>query len=221
MNKLSYILIAIVIFLASCGKDEIEEPVDMAYDYFPVETGNYSIYKVDSIVWDDFNNTIDTFSFEVKLLVDEEFTDNAGRKSYWWKKSIKDDKGDFIFNNNYTITKTTDRLETVVENIRSLMLIFPFSAGSTWDFNALNSDEEKQAICTDFDYKTNILNKTYEKCASIQYVDDVNLIQEFEHEEIFARNIGMIYKKQVHKEQKTNGWRGYYLEYKLLENGKN
>jgi hypothetical protein len=221
MNKIAYIILLIVITLFSCGKNETEEPIDMGSNYFPVDVGIYSIYKVDSIVWDDFNSTIDTFSFITKLIIDEEFLDNAGRKANWWKKYVKNDSTEYKFISNYTITKTSQRLETVIENIRSIKLIFPFSAGSTWNSNALNNEEEKEAICTDFDYKTSILNKTYEKCASIQYFDEVNLIQEFVYEEIFARNIGMIYKKQIHKELKTNGWRGYFVEYKLIENGKN
>jgi len=219
MYKSIISIISVLIFLISCDKKETEEPINMGYNYFPVEQSIYSIYEVDSIVWDDFNNSIDTFSYTVKLLIDKQFTDNAGRTSYWWKKYIKTDTTNFIFSSNYSITKTSSRVETSVENIKEINLIFPLYAGARWNSNSLNSDKATDAICDEIDFQKTILSNTYDSCASVVYQDDITLTQEFVHKEIFARNIGMIYKKQIHKEEKT-GTRGYFVEYKLSSYGK-
>ena len=212
--------IIIISFLTSCGKKETEEPVNMGYNYFPVEKSLYSIYEVDSIVWDDFNNSIDTFSYSVKLLVDSQFTDNAGRTSYWWKKYVKTDSTNFEFVSNYTITKTNSRVETLVENIREINLIFPLNAGANWDSNSLNSDDATDAICDEVDVQKVILNNAYDSCASIVYQEDINLVREIVHNAIFARNVGMIYEKKIFKVEKTTGLRGYLTEYKLISYGK-
>jgi len=212
--------IIIISFLTSCGKKETEEPVNMGYNYFPVEKSLYSIYEVDSIVWDDFNNSIDTFSYSVKLLVDSQFTDNAGRISYWWKKYVKTDSTNFEFASNYTITKTNSRVESLVENIREISIIFPLSAGSKWNSNSLNSNKKTDAICDEIDFQKTILNHSYDSCASIVYQEDINLVQESVHKAVFARNVGIIYEKRLHKVQKTTGIRGYSTEYKIISYGK-
>jgi hypothetical protein len=192
----------------------------MGYNFFPIEKSNYSIYKVDSIVWNDYNTTVDTFSFEVKLRIDSAFTDNSGKQSHRWKKYVKTDSNQWVFNNNYTLTNSSQKVETVQENMRYIKLVFPVVAGTVWNSNALNTDVETSAIYSDVDYSTSILNINYDSCALVIYEEEVNLIQEFIHQEIYSRNIGMIYKKQVHKENKTTGLQGYFVEYKLKEYGK-
>ncbi len=220
MYRLVFLIVVTLVFLFSCGEKETEEPVDMGYNYFPVESSNYQIYKVDSIVWDDFNQSIDTFSLTVKLLIDSHFVDNAGRTSYWLKKYAKTNASDFTFLSNYSITKTSSRVETSIENIKEINLIFPLYAGAKWNSNSLNNNKATETICDDIDFQRTILTNTYDSCASIVYEDDVNLAREFVHKAIFARNVGMIYEKRIHKEVKITGMRGYHLEYKLMEYGK-
>jgi len=220
MNKSIISIISVLIFLISCDKNETEEPIDMGYNFFPVEQSIYSIYEVDSIVWDDFNNSIDTFSYTVKLLVDSQFTDNAGRTSYWWKKYSKTDTTNFSFSSNYSITKTSSRVETLVENIREINLIFPLYTGARWNSNSLNSNEATDAICDEIDFQKTILNNTYDSCASVVYQDDVSLSDEFVHKATFARNVGIIYEKRIQKVLKITGMRGYIVEYKLSSYGK-
>jgi len=220
MYKSIIFMFLVLLFLISCDKKETEAPIDMGYNYFPVEQSIYSIYEVDSIVWDDFNNSIDTFSYSVKLLIDSQFVDNAGRTSYWWKKYAKTDSTNYTFSSNYSITKTSNRVETSVENINEINLIFPLYAGARWNSNSLNSNTATDAICDDIDFQKTMLNNTYDSCASIVYLDDVNLAREFVHKAVFARNIGMIYEKRIHKEVKITGLRGYFTEYKIISYGK-
>ena len=220
MYKLIFITAFILGILSSCGKKETEEPINMGYNFFPIERGVYNTYEVDSIVWNDFTNSIDTFSFNIKLIVDSQFIDNAGRTSYWWKKYVKTDTTNFTFANNYTITKTDNRTETVIENIRYINLIFPMYAGAKWNSNSLNSDDATDAICDDIDFQQNILNHMYDSCASIIYKEEIDLVNELVHKEVYARNVGMIYKKQIHKVELISGLRGYSVEYKLSDYGK-
>jgi len=108
----------------------------------------------------------------------------------------------------------------VVENVRFVNLIFPVVAGNTWDANAKNSESKIASIFSDVDFDETILGKTYQNCALASYEDEVNLIQEFVHYEIYAKNIGLVKRKRIHKELKTSGTSGYNVEYLLLEYGK-
>jgi len=73
---------------------------------------------------------------------------------------------------------------------------------------------------SDVDYETSILNHQYDSCATVTYEDEVNLVQEFFYEEIYARNVGMIYSKHINKnDQSTTGLIGYSVVYQLIEHG--
>ncbi len=209
------ILLAIV---SSCKKNE-QETVDMGYNYFPLKTNAFSIYKVDSIVWDDYSSTIDTFHYEVKLVIDSQYYDNENRKSFRWKKYIKTDSSSWAFNTNYSLTITKDRLESVKENIRYIKLIFPVEAGRNWDYNSLNIDDAAQAQYSDVDYSISVLNKQYDSCATVTYENEIDLIQEMFYEVKYAKNIGIISSIHTHKKKLTTGLQGYSVSYQLMEYG--
>ena len=217
-NKFALILLVIIAFSFSCKK-ETEEPIEMGYDFFPTEEGFYQIYEVDSIVWDDNDNEIYTFSYYVKLRIIDTFIDNTDNEAFRWRKSVKTDTTNWNFSNNYTISKDKSSLETVIENRRLTNLVFPVVAGSSWDYNAKNNDKELNSIYTDVDYQLTIFDNIYENCAKAQYEENVNLIQEFVNFEIYAKGVGMIKRKHIHKESKLNGISGYNVEYNLLEYG--
>jgi len=221
MNKVLIIVIltAIIAFTYSCKK-ETEEPMDLGLDYFPTEKGFYQVYKVDSIVYDDYFTKIDTFHFYVKMVIQDKFTDNANNDAYRWRKYSKMDSTSWKFCDNYTVTKTKQSLETTIQNKRLINLIFPVVSGKTWDLNAKNIEKEVSSIYTDVDFSESLLGNTYDNCAKANYQEEVNLIQEFVNHETFSKNIGMIHRRSIHKEIKNDKTRGYDVEYIISEYGK-
>jgi hypothetical protein len=213
------LLIALLAFAYSCKKSE-QETINMGYNYFPLETNNYSVYQVDSIVWDDYNSTIDTFNYQVKLLIDSQYYDNENRLSYRWKKFTKTDTTQWAFNTNYSLTITNERLESVQENMRYIKLIFPVIAGSNWDYNSLNIDDAADSQYSDVDYESTILGIKNDSCLTVTYNEEVDLIQEVIYEEKYARNVGLFYSRHTNKRKLTTGLQGYSVVYQLLEYGK-
>lgn len=211
--------LVIIISIASSCKKETEEPIDFGLEYFPTKEGFYQIYKVDSIAYDDYTNTIDTFSFYVKMKIQESFLDNENNEAYSWHKYTKTDTTSWLFCDNNTITKTSMSLETVVDNIRLINLTFPVVAGNTWDLNAKNINDAVNSIFTDVDYSKSILGTNYNSCATASYEEEVNLIHEFIFNETYSKNIGMIHRKRVHKELKNNKIKGFDLEYNIIDYG--
>ncbi|MDB4104209.1 hypothetical protein N9545_01625 [Salibacteraceae bacterium] len=49
--------------LGACKRNNQIQEVDFGYDYLPLYQGAWIEYDVDSIVYDDFNASVDTFSF--------------------------------------------------------------------------------------------------------------------------------------------------------------
>jgi len=220
MRRYAAILFTILIGLNySCTKDT-EEPVDMGYDYFPTEVGLFQIYSVDSIVFNDYTHKVDTFHYQVKMQIVGDFTDNANNEAYRWRKSTKTDTTAWVFCSNYTISRSSSNIETVIENSRMVNLVFPVTAGKQWDANAKNIEKELTSIYSDVDYNEYVLGVKYINCAKASYEDELNLIQEFVYYEIYSKNIGMIKRKRIHKEEKTTGTSGYNVEYNLISYGK-
>ena len=78
MKKFTFIFLFSVTVISgffSCKKDAALAP-DLGYNYFPDQVGRYGVYNVDSFFYDDFNNKVDTFKFQLKEKIQSIYTDN-------------------------------------------------------------------------------------------------------------------------------------------------
>ena len=221
-NKFSLIaLLAILLAFTSCSK-EVEEAPDMGYDYMPTEQGLFISYQVQSIIWDDNNQTVDTTNYQVKMVIDTSFTDNSNRKSYRWIRYIKTDTTNWKYDHSYALTKTNELLETVEGNNRYVRLAFPVRLGSSWDLNAFNTKDKLKAQYIDVDVSKSIGGKSFNKCAIVLYEDNSSLINYYYQEDIYARNVGMVKRSNIHIYKKVSGeiTKGYKYIYTVYEYGK-
>ena len=72
-------LVGVLFF--SCEQDSIV-PSAIDTSYFPLQTGKYIIYDVDSVVYSNFFNTTDSFSFQVMEYIDSSYTDAGNEEAY-------------------------------------------------------------------------------------------------------------------------------------------
>jgi hypothetical protein len=207
----------------SCSKEE-GEPTDMGYDYFPLEQGSYIIYTVESIIWDDNDQTIDTTNYRVKMQIDTTFTDNLGRLSYRWLRYIQADTATrWTYDHTFALTRTAERMESVEGNNRFVRLAFPVKTAISWDVNAFNTEDALQAKYIDVGFSKSIGGKTFDDCALVLLEDNSSLINEYYQEEVYARGIGMIRRYDRHVDKKFTGeiTKGYQHTYSILTYGKN
>src|SRR5437868_10307938 len=81
MRKVFFFLITIsIVFLSSCKKStEVFNTAPLS-DYYPLTVGKYITYNLDStVVYQNFGQTQNMKSYQVKLVVDAQITDNLGR----------------------------------------------------------------------------------------------------------------------------------------------
>ena len=78
-NLLVIFFLALVAF--SCSKENEVTVTDLGMAYAGLELGNYVVYDVDSIFYDDFNDTVITTIFQLKELVAEAYTDLEGEEA--------------------------------------------------------------------------------------------------------------------------------------------
>jgi len=192
-----FIIIIIAAFFSSCKKDT-GEPVYMGYNYFPVNTGHWVIYNVDSISYNDFTGEIDSFRYQIKEYVESVFIDNAGRTSQRLERYIRySDTADWVIKDVWYETLTASSAERVEENIRMVKLIFPVEESQIWDGNAYNTLGSQTYKYQDVHTPAVINNVSLDSTLTVTQKNSTTLISEDFQQEIYAAHIGMVYKKYI------------------------
>lgn len=220
----SYLFLLLFISLASCKKDpSANADTELGYDYFPVEVGNYSVYDVDSIVYNDFTGEIDTFNYQLKEVIESDFVDNGGRVSQRIERYNRDnDSAEWHIQDVWQATRTTNRAERVEENVKYIRLMFPVREGLKWDGNAYNTDEEWKYVYQNA-HKADLINGiSFDSTVTVLQRDEFNLIEVQYYEERYAKDVGLIYKKVDDLKTEINGTikSGVKYTFKIREFGK-
>lgn len=203
MKKIVFYIIPILIFVFSCKKDEIIKSYDIGKDYFPIDTGFWVEYQVDSIVWNDFYPTtddrfIDTFSFKIRELNESYFIDNEGKSALRivrYKKTS--DTIDWFLKDIWYANKTEKTAERVEENERFIKLIFPIREGNTWKGNAFNTWDAWDYEYQNVDEPLVLNAKSFDSTLVVLQNDQLNLISKNYSIEKYAKHIGLIYKEYI------------------------
>jgi hypothetical protein len=201
----SYIIVISFLFLSSCKK-ESELPVDMGYKYFPVTTGHWVIYDVDSISYNDFTSHIDTFRFQIKEIVESVFMDNQGRETQRLERYKRlNDSSAWFLKDVWAENLTNTTAEKVEENIRIVKLIFPPQENDKWDGNLYNSNGIQNYEYKDVHAFYTLHNIAFDSTVSVIQKQEYTLISEKFEKEVYAAHIGMIYKKYVNLTKEPTG----------------
>ena len=193
MNKLIYSLF--ILFVLGCKKSKTET-INYFYNYFPLHVGAWVQYDVIDILHSDAGS--DTSIYELKEIITEEFLDNEGRLTYRVERfsrlnsnflwSIKD-----VWYSNVTHT-TAEKIE---ENLRFTKLIFPVNNTKFWDGNAFNNLDIWEYFYDSLHVNKTINNLTFDSTITIVQRDNENVVEYEKAEEIYAIDIGLIYKKHI------------------------
>jgi len=222
-NYIAFLFIILFVLGATSCSDKEGEPTDMGYDYFPVEQGRFVVYEVESIIWDDNDQTVDTTNYQIKMQIDTAFYDNLDRLSYRWLQFTKADTATrWTYDHTFGITQLASRLETIEGNNRFVRLAFPVEVAVSWDVNAFNTQKALNAQYIDVGFSRSINGINFSDCADALLEDNTSLINEYHQEEIYARGVGMIYRYDRHVDKKFTGeiTKGYQHTYKILTYGK-
>ncbi len=236
-------LFCISLFFISCKKENEKFTTESVSDYFPLQVGKYITYNLDSTVFINFGQKDTVISYQVQDRVDAQITDNLGRTAYRIYRFIrKDSSEDWVQNNTFTATPTSNSIEYVENNLRFLKLEMP--------------------VKQDFSWKGNSYIDTYSLLSDMQYLDDWDYIYDsvdapltinslsfdstikvFERDESegddpslpstsyaersyalekYAKGIGLIYREFLHWEYQgcscpEHGFKGYGIKLSIVD----
>lgn len=192
-------VLGLVLIFAACKKDSAIT-IDNGYAYFPDQVGHYVIYDVDSIVHNDFTKSVDTFRFQVKEHFESEFYDNSGRPTLRierYKRTYPDTSAPWTLSDVWSANLTESRAERTEENQRFIKLIFPVNQKRGWNGNAYNTMDEWEYKYTSVDVPSTLRNLTFDSTLTVKQIDFENLINKKYYIEMYAKNVGLIYKETI------------------------
>lgn len=199
MQKAFWLILVLTIFLFSCSKEKEEYVAPyLGHDYAGLEVGKYVIYDVDSFFYDDFNGMIDSSFYQIKEVVDSEFTDLEGDEAFKIIRYRKEsDTTGWVLIDVWQSKLITTNFQKVEENVRFVKLIFPIKANDTWNGNILNNEGEQIYSYMAVNQSETIGGNALSDVLTVLQFEEINLIEEKVYEEKYAKGIGMVYKKSV------------------------
>lgn len=196
MREITAVLLLFTLYLTGCKKDEPVPHVNLGYSYFPLETGRWIIYDVDSIDYNAFTQKVDTFKFQIKEIQESWFTDASGepamRIERWYRKNTSDA---WIIKDVWAANRTTTTAERVEEDMRIVKLAFPVKNKSRWDGNAKNINDEMMYKYDNVHLPDTINAMHFDSAAFVLQQADSNLIEKKYSLEVYAAKVGLIYKR--------------------------
>lgn len=202
------LLTALAFFMlsVSCKDDNTLPPLEYGYEYFPLQAGTVVFYDVDSVVYDDFRQTVDTFSFSLRDSVTSSFTDDTKQDVYFVERYKKpSDTASWVYQQTMRVNRTPLTAEVVEGNQRYVRLVFPVAEGKYWNGNIYTNLGERRYRYTEVGRASTVNEKNFMQTLTVVQIDESNLIREDYAEEKYAINIGLIYKevRELNKDIQT------------------
>jgi hypothetical protein len=231
----SFLLIAGLVIIASCKKNEVENAasINNYYTYFPTRVGSIYIYRVDSLTYNYFKNRFDTSLNYLKEVIDSPYIDNTGDRAYkvlrYWSKDTT--TAPWVIDKVWTEKRTTKTAERWEENTRYIKLSFPVVAGRSWNGNAYNNgyystvgqDSFRILSCSyaEVHVPFKLAGRNYDSTVLVNLLDYSDFLQHLKVSERYAAKVGLIYKEitdtasnGLHRVQGSYFYKQTLLQYK-------
>lgn len=195
-NLIFTYLIVFFSLLTSCNKHEGVDFLDFDYDYYPLDLNQEREYLITDILHNSLGS--DTVVYFLKEVITQEFIDQQGDIAYrlerYWKIDLL---ADYSLKDVWTTKKTSRTAQKVEENIRFTKLIFPISRGSFWNGNGFNYLAEKEYYYDSINESSTFGLNSFDSTVYVIQNSNNNLLEFDEAYEVYAKNIGLVYKKDV------------------------
>jgi len=194
-------LSAILLLFFSCKKND-NVPLTVDKSYFPLVSGKYIIYDVDSLGYWGFADSVVHSQYEVREEVDSPYIDNAGNQAFKIIRSRRaDENSQWIATDVWSANLTDFTAEKVEENLRFIKLDFPIALNREWFGNRYIKADSNLSFLAGWNYEYTAIHEpmtlnglSFDSTVTVTQHDDQNAIQEYIYIEKYAKNVGMIYK---------------------------
>jgi hypothetical protein len=208
-------MLCVVFF--SCKKEQDLSTIDLGYDFFPSKVGSYVIYEVDST---SYGVTTETFHYQIKEELSEEFEDDLGEPAFMVKRYLRHNNSQpWILADVWSQKRVSNRAEKVEENIRYVKLKFPTKDGDSWNGNAYNNLPEQSYKYKNVGKPADVGILQFPNTLTVEQLNNVNLVDNQVFYEIYAHNVGLVFKQATNLNVQASQTSGYDLQYRAVAHG--
>lgn len=201
MNNISpflkslFLLSWTLFMLSACEtKTNVIEPKKFDDDYYPLHAGQSITYDVDSIVYDDFTQTVDTYNYQITDVIVSAFTDGAGKQAYRVERRYQEnDTSEIKKVQEFYVDNAQSNIQMTIDNRRYLKISYPAKEGKSWDGNLYNSLDEQEYTFKDVGKGNNINGHLFDETVTVVELDKENLIEKDYVAAVYARHTGLVY----------------------------
>lgn len=122
----------LLIIFISCKKNDSYIPVP-ALEYYPLETGRYIDYDLDSTVFLDFGAIETVFHYKSREVIEGTMVDNLGRNAFRVVRYLREkDEDPWKASISFMVTPLENSVEVEENNLRYIKLVTPVRQGFSW-----------------------------------------------------------------------------------------
>lgn len=218
-------------FLISCNIGTIE-PMENSKTsaYYPLMKGKYVIYEVLHITYNGDLAPNDTVVYLLKEQVAGDFMDATGNPTFLLDRFKKTPtQKQWEIDSVWSARIDRNRVIKQEHNLPIIKLVFPERENLSWNGNALNSLPTTVYTMKNVGKPFAVKAKNFPKTVVIEQKNEKNLLRKNVEREVYAKDIGLIYKyvefiNYVSETSSPNYGKdvivsGFLLEQKILESG--
>ena len=161
----------------------------MGYEYYPIKKGNFIIYQI------SYSSTPDTnITYQIKEVIGDTIKvgDQIQYKLERYQRSSGLQSWPEFPSRIWTVTNTNNKIIKSEDNIPYVKLVFPLKVDNTWNGNNYNTYASHT-------YEIKEVGKPYNQFSEtvrvVQGSEDSTLLRKNYRVEVFAKNIGLVYKQ--------------------------
>jgi len=194
------VLLSGIILVYALGCDSVIEidPAETGQAFYPLSAGDYREYEITQIKYSILDHP-DTIRYLLKEQVGDSFINQTGGITYTlnrYKRS--NDTLAWEIDSVWTVIKSETNVVVTENNIPFTKLIFPVLDQKQWDGNAFNIYEEELYSYEDTYQFFTSGNIDYNSTLKvIQVYNPDSIVMKDIRSEIYAENVGLIYKETI------------------------
>lgn len=216
--RIASMVVVFATLITSC-KEEVVTPQDLGLDFFPLRTGQWVEYQVDSMWRDDVLNIRDSVSYRLLERVEDVYTDAGGRAVHRILRYVPDATGNWEVRDVWTAHRDIRSAEMTEENKRRLKLSFPVREARTWDINVYNSERLLEVAYRELDEPWASDSLSFEKSVLVRNVLGPNAVEKRNFEERYVRDVGLVEKYWEETNTQVTGVRGFRMRMVAVAHG--
>lgn len=189
-------LLLSISLLWACEQNLEPDEDRLGYTYMPLETGSFIRYDVEKITYTVLDPPL-TERYQLREVVGESFTDPNGDTAYKITRYKRNTPAEPWQADSLWSAKKTNIQAIRIENSQPIVKIrFPVAEGLSWDANALNANTDNDYQIVSVNTPFTIGSQTFPNTLVVAQDEDCSKVSLNRNTEVFARDVGLIYKQQ-------------------------